>query len=120
MHRLTTAFQKTNLFIKPRGITLGKATYTTSTEAPLSNCQKFKQVQPSPKLYEKLEKLGFGSLLRTKRYSGLNKEKERRQQKELKFNDWAGLYIQNIIFLCSLFSLVLKYIPQSHLKVWTK
>ncbi|KAG1463906.1 hypothetical protein G6F56_005191 [Rhizopus delemar] len=90
MHRLTTAFQKTSLFIKPRGITLGKATYATSTEAPLSNRQKFKQVQPSPKLYEKLEKLGFGSLLRTKRYSGLNKEKERRKQKELKFNDRAG------------------------------
>ncbi|KAI9498223.1 P-loop containing nucleoside triphosphate hydrolase protein [Zychaea mexicana] len=35
----------------------------------LSNRQRFNQIQPPQKLYEKLERLGFGSLRQTKRYA---------------------------------------------------
>ncbi|KAI8142608.1 P-loop containing nucleoside triphosphate hydrolase protein [Fennellomyces sp. T-0311] len=39
----------------------------------LSNRQRFNQIQPPQKLYEKLERLGFGSLRRTKRFAWQNK-----------------------------------------------
>ncbi|KAI9271627.1 P-loop containing nucleoside triphosphate hydrolase protein [Phascolomyces articulosus] len=40
----------------------------------LSNRQRFNQIQPPQKLYEKLERLGFGSLRPTKRYAWKNKK----------------------------------------------
>ncbi|EIE84874.1 hypothetical protein RO3G_09584 [Rhizopus delemar RA 99-880] len=93
MHRLTTILEKSSFF-KPQRITyyLNQANYKTvaETTVPISNRQKFKQIQPSPKLYEKLEKLGFGTLLRTKRYAGLHKQKQRQEQKQLKWKDQAG------------------------------
>lgn len=61
---------------------------TQTTE--LSNRQKFKQIQPPIKLYEKLEKLGFGTLLRTKRFSGLHKQKQQRQEQKAKFTERVG------------------------------
>ncbi|KAI8972277.1 P-loop containing nucleoside triphosphate hydrolase protein [Pilobolus umbonatus] len=48
----------------------------------LSNRQKFNQIHPSVNIYEKLEKLGFGSLLKTKRFSKINKQKEAHQRKQ--------------------------------------
>ncbi|KAG1143604.1 hypothetical protein G6F37_009227 [Rhizopus arrhizus] len=93
MHRLTTIFEKSSFF-KPQRITsyLNQANYKTvaETTVPISNRQKFKQIQPSPKLYEKLEKLGFGILLRTKRYAGLHKQKQKQEQKQLKWTDQVG------------------------------
>ncbi|CEP19800.1 hypothetical protein [Parasitella parasitica] len=56
----------------------------------LSNRQKFNQIQPPIKLYEKLEKLGFGTLLKTKRYSGLHKQKAKRDQQRQKFTERVG------------------------------
>ncbi|KAL0074160.1 P-loop containing nucleoside triphosphate hydrolase protein [Phycomyces blakesleeanus] len=38
-------------------------------ENELSNRQKFNRVEPSARVYEKLEKLGFGTLRQTKRFS---------------------------------------------------
>lgn len=55
---------------------------TTESTKQLSNRQKFKQLQPSPRLYEKLENLGFGALLRTKRYAAVYKQKERKKQEK--------------------------------------
>ena len=40
----------------------------------VSNRQQFNQIQPPRKLYEKLERLGFGSLRPTKRYAWKNKK----------------------------------------------
>ncbi|KAI7858525.1 P-loop containing nucleoside triphosphate hydrolase protein [Circinella umbellata] len=40
----------------------------------LSKRQQFNQIQPSQKLYDKLERLGFGSLPPTKRYAWKNKK----------------------------------------------
>ncbi|KAJ8656191.1 ribosome biogenesis GTP-binding protein YsxC [Lichtheimia ornata] len=37
----------------------------------LSNRAKFRQIQPPRQIFEKLERLGFGSLRRTKRYEGV-------------------------------------------------
>lgn len=56
----------------------------------LSNRQKFNQIQPPIKLYEKLEKLGFGTLLKTKRYSGLHKQKARRDQQRQQYTERVG------------------------------
>ncbi|KAI8334051.1 P-loop containing nucleoside triphosphate hydrolase protein [Blakeslea trispora] len=53
----------------------------------LSNRQKFNQIQPPIKLYEKLERLGFGTLLRTKRFSGLHKQRAKREAKTLQYTD---------------------------------
>ncbi|KAI9280671.1 P-loop containing nucleoside triphosphate hydrolase protein [Sporodiniella umbellata] len=88
MHRLTATLQRSDAGRNLTKTLLGAK--GVPAEVQLSNRQKFKQIQPSPKLYEKLEKLGFGSLLKTKRYASLNKEKDRRQKKELKWNDRAG------------------------------
>lgn len=55
---------------------------TTESTKQLSNRQKFKQLQPSPRLYEKLENLGFGALLRTKRYAAVYKQRERQKQEK--------------------------------------
>ncbi|KAI9032598.1 P-loop containing nucleoside triphosphate hydrolase protein [Phycomyces nitens] len=38
-------------------------------ESELSNRQKFNRIEPSARVYEKLEKLGFGTLRQTKRFS---------------------------------------------------
>ncbi|KAI8087933.1 P-loop containing nucleoside triphosphate hydrolase protein [Gilbertella persicaria] len=57
----------------------------------LSNRQKFNQIQPPVKLYEKLEKLGFGTLLKTKRFAGLHKERAKRDAKKLKYTERAGI-----------------------------
>ena len=62
---------------------------TTATDT-LSNRQKFNQIQPPIKLYEKLEKLGFGTLLKTKRYSGLHKQKARRDQQRQQYTERVG------------------------------
>lgn len=50
----------------------------------LSNRQKFNRIQPPLKLYEKLERLGFGTLRQTKKFKSLNKQKHKKDllQKE--------------------------------------
>lgn len=65
-------------------------TIATKSSQDLSNRQKFKQLQPPLKLYEKLERLGFGTLLKTKRFSGLHKQKERKDQQKLKHTTRVG------------------------------
>lgn len=56
----------------------------------LSNRQKFNQIQPPIKLYEKLEKLGFGTLLKTKRFAGVHKQKAKRDQQRLQHTERVG------------------------------
>lgn len=46
-----------------------------STADQLSNRQKFKQIDPPLRLYERLERLGFGTLRRTKRYQSVRQQK---------------------------------------------
>ncbi|KAI8967545.1 P-loop containing nucleoside triphosphate hydrolase protein [Mycotypha africana] len=62
----------------------------TPTPTPtkiLSNRQKFKQIQPPLKVYEKLERLGFGSLPSINRYRGILQQKARLQQQQSRFTD---------------------------------
>lgn len=61
-----------------------------ATPVTLSNRQKFNQIQPPIKLYEKLEKLGFGTLLKTKRYSGIHKQRAKRDQQRLQHTERVG------------------------------
>ncbi|KAI8370136.1 P-loop containing nucleoside triphosphate hydrolase protein [Choanephora cucurbitarum] len=63
------------------------ATTTSETSSTLSNRQKFNMIQPPVKLFEKLERLGFGTLLKTKRYSGLHKQRAKREAKTLKYTE---------------------------------
>jgi hypothetical protein len=74
--------------------TLPKSTTTATTTikaAPtLSNRQKFNQIQPPIKLYEKLEKLGFGTLLKTKRFSSIHKQRAKRDQQRLQHTERVG------------------------------
>lgn len=63
---------------------------TTKVPQELSNRQKFKQIQPPIKLYEKLERLGFGTLLKTKRFSGLHKQKKQRQEQKAQYTERVG------------------------------
>ncbi|CAO3589513.1 unnamed protein product [Absidia cylindrospora] len=49
--------------------------YGATTTEQLSNRQKFKQIDPPLRLYEKLERLGFGTLRRTKRYQFVRQQK---------------------------------------------
>ncbi|KAI9331906.1 P-loop containing nucleoside triphosphate hydrolase protein [Pilaira anomala] len=56
----------------------------------LSNRQKFNQIAPPVKLYEKLEKLGFGTLLKTKRFAGIHKQKAKRDQQKLQHTERVG------------------------------
>lgn len=63
---------------------------TKTATNTLSNRQKFNQIQPPIKLYEKLEKLGFGTLLKTKRFSGVHKQKARRDQQRQQFTERVG------------------------------
>jgi hypothetical protein len=60
------------------------------TTTTLSNRQKFNQIQPPIKLYEKLDKLGFGTLLKTKRFSGVHKQREKRDQQRLQHTERVG------------------------------
>ncbi|KAI8376162.1 P-loop containing nucleoside triphosphate hydrolase protein [Radiomyces spectabilis] len=55
-------------------------TSTSTNTAPetLSNRQKFNRIQPPLKLYEKLERLGFGTLRTTKRYQTVHKQKSQK------------------------------------------
>lgn len=73
-----------------KGSTLIRPIACMSTQETLSNRQKFKQIQPPIKLYEKLERLGFGTLLKTKRFSGLNKQKNQRQEQKAKYTERVG------------------------------
>ncbi|KAG0173978.1 GTP-binding protein [Apophysomyces sp. BC1015] len=59
-------------------MTLAAARRSMATTAvkPLSNRQKFNQIQPPRSLYEKLERLGFGTLRRTSRFVQMHKAKE--------------------------------------------
>lgn len=61
-----------------------------TTKSELSNRQKFNQIQPPIKLYEKLEKLGFGTLLKTKRFAGIHKQKAKRDQQRLQHTERVG------------------------------
>lgn len=61
-----------------------------STSTELSNRQKFNQIAPPVKLYEKLEKLGFGTLLKTKRFAGVHKQKAKRDQQRLQHTERVG------------------------------
>ncbi|KAL1931587.1 hypothetical protein VTP01DRAFT_9730 [Rhizomucor pusillus] len=54
---------------------------TIAAASQLSNRKKFLQVAPPASLYDKLERLGFGSLRKTKRFSSVIKEKEKKKQK---------------------------------------
>lgn len=71
---------------KTTSATLTPAKATTE----LSNRQKFNQIQPPIKLYEKLEKLGFGTLLKTKRFAGVHKQKAKRDQQRLQHTERVG------------------------------
>lgn len=57
------------------------ATANNNNGQVLSNRKKFLQVAPPASLYDKLERLGFGSLRKTKRFSSVIKEKERMKRK---------------------------------------
>ncbi|KAI8575976.1 hypothetical protein K450DRAFT_259253 [Umbelopsis ramanniana AG] len=68
--------------------TVWKRTMATAVKSTpeLSNRQKFNQLQPSPSIFSKLEKLGFGELRRTGRYAALckvvSKNKDQKQTLE--------------------------------------
>lgn len=63
----------------------------TATEKPeLSNRQKFNQISPPIKLYEKLDKLGFGTLLKTKKFIGVHKQRAKRDQQRLQHTERVG------------------------------
>lgn len=63
----------------------------TPTEKPeLSNRQKFNQISPPIKLYEKLDKLGFGTLLKTKKFIGVHKQRAKRDQQRLQHTERVG------------------------------
>ncbi|KAI9323810.1 P-loop containing nucleoside triphosphate hydrolase protein [Dichotomocladium elegans] len=54
----------------------------------LSNRAKFNQIQPPRQVFEKLEKLGFGSLRKTKRYAGVIRQLQKPEgppEPEIKF-----------------------------------
>lgn len=62
-----------------------------TTEKPeLSNRQKFNQISPPIKLYEKLDKLGFGTLLKTKKFIGVHKQRAKRDQQRLQHTERVG------------------------------
>ncbi|KAI8088279.1 P-loop containing nucleoside triphosphate hydrolase protein [Thamnidium elegans] len=63
---------------------------TSAPSTELSNRQKFNQIAPPVKLYEKLEKLGFGTLLKTKRFAGVHKQKAKRDQQRLQHTERVG------------------------------
>ncbi|GAA5800969.1 P-loop containing nucleoside triphosphate hydrolase protein [Helicostylum pulchrum] len=63
---------------------------TNAPSTELSNRQKFNQIAPPVKLYEKLEKLGFGTLLKTKRFAGVHKQKAKRDQQRLQHTERVG------------------------------
>ncbi|KAG2185355.1 hypothetical protein INT44_002146 [Umbelopsis vinacea] len=65
-----------------------KRTMATAVKSTpeLSNRQKFNQLQPSPSIFGKLEKLGFGELRRTGRYAALRKVVSRDQKQTLEPN----------------------------------
>ncbi len=67
-----------------------KPTLSTTSKPELSNRQKFNQIQPPIKLYEKLEKLGFGTLLKTKRFAGVHKQRAKRDQQRLQHTERVG------------------------------
>lgn len=72
-----------------------RAMATAVKGAPeLSNRQKFNQLQPSPSIFSKLEKLGFGELRRTGRYAALrkvvSKDKDQKQTMEPNYKVCMG------------------------------
>jgi hypothetical protein len=74
-----------------KSVTVDKSNKSASpTTAELSNRQKFNQIQPPIKLYEKLEKLGFGTLLKTKRFAGVHKQKAKRDQQRSQYTERVG------------------------------
>ncbi|KAF7722631.1 GTP-binding protein [Apophysomyces ossiformis] len=50
---------------------------------PLSNRQKFNQIQPPRSLYDKLERLGFGALRRTNRFVKMHKAKDASKKNDM-------------------------------------
>lgn len=81
---------------------------TNAPSTELSNRQKFNQIAPPVKLYEKLEKLGFGTLLKTKRFAGVHKQKAKRDQQRLQHTERVGpppepKYAVSINLICNSF-----------------
>lgn len=86
-------FEANKVFLRPiasLATANKKLTATTTPKPELSNRQKFNQIQPPIKLYEKLEKLGFGTLLKTKRYAGVHKQRAKRDQQRLQHTERVG------------------------------
>ncbi|KAI8092690.1 P-loop containing nucleoside triphosphate hydrolase protein [Halteromyces radiatus] len=74
-----TLIPKTRLYpmtFAIRNLSLKKPLIQQTTK-DLSNRQKFKQLDPPLRLYERLERLGFGSLRRTKRYQAVRQQKSK-------------------------------------------
>ncbi|CAO3636062.1 unnamed protein product [Cunninghamella blakesleeana] len=68
----TTTFDKDKI-LKQKVVT------TNNNTKELSKRQLFKQIQPPLKLYEKLERLGFGALRQTNKFKSINKQKHKKR-----------------------------------------
>lgn len=54
-----------------------KAIQQQQQQPSLSNRKKFAMIQPPPSLFQELERLGFGSLRKTKRYASVHRENKK-------------------------------------------
>ncbi|KAI8062548.1 P-loop containing nucleoside triphosphate hydrolase protein [Gongronella butleri] len=79
--------------IRPCMAPLAMVTRTMATNVPkaapaakdaLSNRQKFKQIAPPSGLFDRLERLGFGTLRRTKRYQAVRGQQKHQQERNEK------------------------------------
>jgi hypothetical protein len=94
----------------------------------LSNHQKFKQIDPPLRLYERLERLGFGTLRRTKRYQSVRQQKTKDKHPipdpEYKVCHPPFLHDNDLMLLSSYLSchflLGRKHQPPSLLHTWKK